>query len=247
MAVPSSRDEFKEHVLRMLGKPVIRVNVADEQVEDRIDEALKYYWDYHFDGSEKTYYKYQITQTDKDNKYITLPENIIGVVRIFPVGYSPMSSADMFNIQYQFALNSMHDIAAISLVPYYQTMERLALINELLVGQIPIRYTRHRDRLHLDANWSKFSVGQYIIVEAYEVIDPDEWTDAWGDRWLAKYAAALVKKQWGTNTSKYSGVQLPGGVTFNGEKIYNEAMEDISKLEHEMISSYSMPVMDMVG
>jgi hypothetical protein len=141
----------------------------------------------------------------------------------------------------------MHDIAAISLVPYYQTMERLALINELLVGQIPIRYTRHRDRLHLDANWSKFSVGQYIIVEAYEVIDPDEWTDAWGDRWLAKYAAALVKKQWGTNTSKYSGVQLPGGVTFNGEKIYNEAMEDISKLEHEMISSYSMPVMDMVG
>lgn len=86
MAVPTSRSEFKEYCLRKLGKPVIEINVDDDQVEDRIDEALKMYWDYHFDGTEKIYYKHQVTSTDKSNKYITLPENIIGAVNIFDVG-----------------------------------------------------------------------------------------------------------------------------------------------------------------
>lgn len=247
MSVPTSKSEFKEYVLRMLGKPVIEINVDEDQLDDRVDESLKYYADYHFDATEKTYYKYQLTATDITNKYITIPENIIGVVRVFPISYSPMSGNNMFNIQYQFALNSMHEITSISLVPYYQTMERLALINELLVGQQPIRYTRHRNKLEIDMAWSKVTAGQWLVMEAYEIIDPDEYTDVWGDRWLAKYCAAKVKQQWGTNLKKYSGMQLPGGITFNGQQIYDEATEAISHLEAQMISDYSMPVLDMAG
>ena len=80
MATPTTKEEFKQYCLRKLGAPVIEINVDDDQVDDRIDEALRYYWDYHFDGSDKIYYKHQITQTDIANKYIILPENIIGAV-----------------------------------------------------------------------------------------------------------------------------------------------------------------------
>jgi len=247
MAVPTTRAEFKEYCLRKLGKPVIEINVDDDQVEDRIDEAIKYYWDYHFDGSEKIYYKHQITDADKANKYITLPENIIGAVSIFPVSDPSIGSQDLFNIRYQIALNDLYTLTSISMVPYYMVMTHLGVISEMLVGKQMIRYTRHRDRLYIDIDWDKVSTGEYFLVEAYEVIDPAEYTDAWGDRWLSRYATALIKKQWGTNLTKFTGLQLPGGVQFNGEKIYNDAVEEIEKMEQEMINSYSMPVMDMIN
>ena len=144
MAVPTTRAEFKEYCLRKLGKPVIEINVDDDQVEDRIDEAIKYYWDYHFDGSEKIYYKHQITDTDKANKYITLPENIIGAVSIFPVSDPSIGSQDLFNIRYQIALNDLYTLTSISMVPYYMVMTHLGVISEMLVGKQMIRYTRHR-------------------------------------------------------------------------------------------------------
>lgn len=122
MAVPSTRTEFKEYCLRALGKPVIDINVADEQAEDRIDQALRFYYDYHFDGTSKTYYKHQITQDDIDNQYIDLPENIIGVVRVFPMGDPTTSSGDIFNIRYQIALNDLYTLVNVGLVNYYMTM-----------------------------------------------------------------------------------------------------------------------------
>jgi hypothetical protein len=247
MAVPTSRSEFKEYCLRKLGKPVIEINVDEDQVDDRVDEALRYYWDYHFDGSEKIYYKHQVTQADKDNKYITLAENIIGAVRIFPIADPIVRSDDLFNIRYQIALNDLYTLTSVSMVPYYMTMEHLALIAELLVGQQPIRYSRHKDRLYCDMDWDKINNGEYLLVEAYEVIDPDEYTDVWADRWLQNYATAKIKLQWGANLTKFTGMQLPGGVQFNGEKIYNDAQEEINKMEQEMISSYSLPVSDMIG
>lgn len=247
MAVPSSRSTFKEWCLRKLGKPVIEINVDDDQVEDRIDESLRYYWDYHFDGTEKIYYKHQITNADVANTYITLPENIIGAVRVFPVSDPMVSSDDLFNIRYQIALNDLYTLTSVSMVPYYMVMEHLALVQELLVGQQPIRYNRHRNRLHIDTDWNDLKVGEFLLIEAYEVIDPDTWTDAWGDRWLQQYATAKIKMQWGNNLKKYEGMQLPGGIMFNGQKIYDEAKEEIEKLEAEMISSYSLPVMDMIG
>lgn len=247
MAVPTTRQEFKEYCLRKLGKPVIEINVDDDQVEDRIDEALRYYWDYHFDGSEKIYYKHQITQQNIDDQYINLPENIIGAVRVFPIGDPMIRSDDLFNIRYQIALNDLYTLTSVSMVPYYMVMEHLALISELLVGQQPIRFNRHKDRLYVDMDWGKYNVGEYLLVEAYEVVDPELWPDVWADRWLQNYTAAKIKYQWGSNLTKFSGMQLPGGVQFNGEKILGDAQAEIEKMEAEMISSYSLPVSDMVG
>lgn len=247
MAVPASRSEFKEYCLRKLGKPVIEINVDDDQVEDRIDECIKYYWDYHFDGTEKTYYRHQITEQTKTDKYITLPENIIGAVRIFQIGDPSIRASDMFNIRYQITLNDLYQLTTVSLLPYYMAMQHLGTITELLVGQQPIRYNRHTDKLYIDMDWTKIDVGQYILVEAYEVIDPETYTDAWGDRWLQEYCTQKIKYQWGTNLTKFIGLQLPGGVQFNGEKIMDDAEKAIEKLEQEMISSYSLPVADMIG
>lgn len=247
MAVPTTKAEFKAYCLRKLGAPVIEINVDDDQVDDRIDEALRYWWDYHFDGSDRIYYKHAITTQDVANKYITLPENIIGAVSIFSMSDPSIRSDDLFNIRYQIALNDLYTLTNVSLVPYYMVMEHLALLTELLVGKQPIRYTRHKDRLYIDMDWNTVTVGSFLLVEAYEVVDPEVYTDAYNDRWLQNYATALIKRQWGSNLTKFTGMSLPGGVQFNGEKIYDDAVAEIQKMEDEMISSYSLPVLDMIG
>ena len=246
MATITTRSEFKEYCLRKLGKPVIEINVDDDQVEDRIDEALKYYWDYHFDGTEKIFYKHQFTQEDIDNKYITLPQNIIGAVNIFDIG-DYIATNNIFNIRYQIALNDLYTLTYQSMVPYYMAFQQLQLLEQLLVGKQPIRYNRNTNKLYVDVNWDKVTVGYYLVVEAYQIVDPTTYQDVWNDRWLQRYATALIKKQWGTNLTKFIGMQLPGGIQFNGEKIYNDAHDEIEKYEQEMISSYSLPIADMIG
>jgi hypothetical protein len=247
MAIPSSRQEFKDYVLRSLGRPVIEINVDDDQVEDRIDQALKYYADYHFDATDRTYYKHQVTAADKINKSITLPDNIIGAVSIFSIGDPSVRADDLFNIRYQIALNDLYTLTSVSLVPYYMVMQHLSVIQELLVGKQPIRFSRHRNILNIDMDWNTINEGEWLIVEAYQVIDPEIYTDVWGDRWLYLYTEQLVKRQWGTNLKKYDGMQMPGGITFNGQKIYDEADAEIKRMEQEMIMNYSLPVLDMVG
>jgi len=216
MAVPATRAQFKEYCLRKLGKPVIE------------------------------YYKHPVTQTDKDNTYITLPENIIGAINIFDVG-DAVNTNNLFNIRYQIALNDLYTLTSQSMVPYFMAMQHIQLLEELLVGKQPIRYERHRDRLHIDMDWNKVDVGHYIIIEAYEIIDPDVWTDAWADRWLQNYCTAKIKYQWGSNLTKFTGLNLPGGVQFNGDKILDDAAAEIAKMEEEMLNSYSLPNMDMIG
>ena len=154
MAVPTSRSTFKEFCLRKLGKPVIEINVDDDQVEDRIDESLRYYWDYHFDGAERLYYPHLITSTDIANKYITLPQNIIGAVKIFPVGQS-LNTMNLFNLRYQIALNDLYSLTTQSMVPYVMAMQHIQFMEEILVGQKPIRYNRHKNQLHIDMDWVK--------------------------------------------------------------------------------------------
>ena len=246
MAVPTTRDGFKDYCLRKLGSPVIEINVDDEQVDDRVDEALRYYYDYHFDGSEKLYYKHQITETDKTNKYIELPENIMGVVTIFPVGQG-MNTNNMFNIRYQIALNDLYTLTSQSMVPFYMAMQHMRTLEELLVGQQPLRYNRHRNILHIDMDWDRTSVGEYLVVEAYEIVDPEVYNDVWNDRWLQRYATALIGQQWGSNLTKFTGMTLPGNVQFNGDTILQRYSEEIKTLEDEMINTYSLPVSDMVG
>ncbi len=246
MAIPTTKDQFKEYCLRRLGKPVIEINVDDDQVDDRIDDALRYYWDYHFDGTDKVYYKHLITEEDRQNKYITVPDNIIGAINIFPIADPSIRSDDMFNIRYQIALNDLYTLTAVSMVPYYMVMEHLSLIAEMLVGKQLIRYNRHKNRLYVDTDWGSI-INQYLLVEAYEIVDPTTYADVWKDQWLMRYATALIKRQWGSNLTKFTGMQLPGGLTFNGEKIYNDAVAEITDLEDKMISSYSLPVLDMIG
>lgn len=247
MANPATRDQFKEFCLRDLGKPVVDINVDDEQVEDRIDEAILYYRDYHFDGTEHVFFKHEVTQTDIDNKYITVPDAIIGVIRSFPIGDS-YSVNNLFNVRYQIHLNDLYNSLLSSVVPYYMAMQHINFLEEIFVGQQPMRYNRHLNRVHIDTNWSeKLTVGKFLILEAYQIINPNTYTDMWNDRWLKRYATALIKRQWGNNLKKFEGMQMPGGLTFNGQNIYNEAVEEIGRLEQEMISSYSLPVMDMMG
>ena len=246
MAVPTTRSAFKEYCLRRLGKPVIEINVDEDQVEDRIDDALRYYWDYHFDGTEKIYYKHLVTDNDKTNKYITVPDNVIGAVNLFNIADPSIRSDDLFNIRYQIALNDLYTLTSVSMVPYYMVMEHLSLISEMLVGKQLLRFNRHMNRLYIDMDWNSLS-NEYLLVEAYQIVDPTEYVDVWKDQWLMRYATALIKRQWGSNLTKFTGMQLPGGLTFNGEKIYNDAVAEITDLEDKMISSYSLPVMDMIG
>lgn len=247
MAQPTNRAEFIEWCLRKLGKPVIEINVDKDQVEDRVDEALSYYWDYHFDGAEKIYLKHQVTQADKDNGYLTIPESVLGVVNIFNINSTWNFSNDLFNVRYQFLLNHLHDIYNYDLTYYYQNRQYIQFMEEILVGQQPIRYNRHVNRLYIDTDWNQIAVGQYIIAECYQVIDPNTYSDVWKDRWLQNYATAKIQETWGRNMSKFEGMQLPGGIQFNGRETWEEARQTIEKLEEEMISSYSLPIADMIG
>ena len=245
MAVPNTRESFKNYCLRRLGEPVIDVNVDDEQVEDRIDEALKYYQDYHFDGTERVLIKHEVTSTDVSNGYITLEENVIGVQRILDIGQAVQSS-NLFNIRYQIHLNDLFDLSASSYVPYVTAMRHVESLEELFVGKKPLRFNRHRNRLHIDMDWdSDVLVDEYIIVEAYRILDPNTFTDVYGDRWLREYTTQLFKRQWGENIKKFEGMQLPGGLTFNGQQIYNEALEEIQRLESEVTVNYGGILMDM--
>lgn len=246
MALPTDRESFKQYCLRRVGAPVSQINVDEDQLQDRIDDALQYYWDYHYDGTEKQYYRYSVQPQDITNRYITLPANIIGAVGVFPVG-SSLSTNNLFNIRYQIALNDLYDLTATTMVPYYMAMQHIQLLEQLLVGQQPVRYNRRTNNLYIDMDWNIVAPGSYIIIEAYQVVDPNTYASVWSDRWLQKYATEMIKQQWGMNLIKYTGVSLPGGAQFNAQKIYDDATAQIEKLEQSMISGWSSPVPMMMG
>ncbi|AGR47751.1 neck protein [Sinorhizobium phage phiM7] len=246
MAKPTTRLEFAELCLRKLGKPVINIDVTDEQVDDCIDEALSYWQDYHFDGSTKVYLKHIVTQEDKDNKYIEISEDVSGIAGVFPLGGS-FSSVGMFDVRYQFALNEMANLASFSLVDYYMSVMNIKFMEEILVGRQPIRFNRHENILRLDMNWSKIEVGQYIIIEANVGIDPETYSDVWSDRWFQKYTTAKIKYQWGSNITKFTQGMLPGNIQFNGDKILEDAKEEIRHLEERMQWDGAAPPDDMIG
>ena len=246
MATPTTRTEFKKYCLRELGHPVVEINVDEDQVQDRIDDALDYYRDFHYDGSFEDYYKHVITSSDISNGYITLDEDIHSVVDIFPVGQG-LNSSNLFNLKYHITLNEIYDWAHGQFSSYTMTKERIALLNEIFVGKQLFRFNRNTDKLYIDMDWALMTAGEYIIIKCYRTTDASTYADVWSDRWLRKYATQLIKRQWGTNLKKFSGMQLPGGLTFNGEQIYQEADEEIKRLEEEVINTYSMPSYDMIG
>jgi|TARA_R110002153_G_scaffold230907_1_gene384170 hypothetical protein len=236
MAQPTTRDEFKDWILRKLGAPVIQINVADEQVDDRIDEAVDFWRDYHYNGSQLVYLKHQITQDDIDNGYVTLPSQLLGISGIFNLNTSISAGSGIFNVQYQFVLNNLEDITGYNITNYYMAMQHMEFLQEMLVGKPMIRYNKHVNKLFIDGS-TAMTVGNYIIIEAYDVIDADTYSDVWSDRWLQNYSAALVREQWGLNLTKFTGMQLVGGVAFNGEQILAEAREDRLRMEEDAVAS----------
>ena len=246
MATPTTKAELKEYCLRRLGKPVIEINIDDDQMDDRIDEAILFYQDYHFDGTLKTFLKHQVTETDKTNEYITVGNDFIGIINIFDIG-DATSTNNLFNVRYQIALNDLYDLSRYDLVPFFMNFQNIRFIEEMLVGKQPLRYNRHQNRLHIDMDWGKVTADDYIIAEGYQKINPDTYTDVYNDRWLQRYVTCLFKIQWGSNLTKFTGMQLPGGVQFNGEQILQQGLDEKQRLEDEMISSYSLPVHDMTG
>jgi hypothetical protein len=245
---PNDRKSFTEYCLRRLGKGVIEINVSEEQVSDRINDALLFWWDWAMDGTEHAYYKYQVTATDITNQYITLPPNIIGAVNIFDIG-NALNTENMFDIRYQIALNDLYTLTSFSVVPYYMAMEHLSLLEQILVGKKPVRYNRYDNILYVDMDWLEqlVSGGQWIVVDCYQIVDPDSLANAYQDRLLSQYATALIKRQWGSNIKLYGGVQMLGGVQFNGQAIYDEAAAEIKDIEENQIWKYTGRPLDMIG
>lgn len=245
---PETRSEFKALILRRLGSPVITINVSDDQVEDAIEEALKYFMDYHYDGSEHVYYAHTATQDDIDNGWIPIPDNIFGINEVYSANLSTytLSAGNMFNGGYQMALDFAFNMSTGSLVSFYLAKTNYELMNQLLIGQTPIRFSRHTNKLHIDFNWNKIAVGDKIFMDAYRSLDQDTEGDMWNDRWLTKYATAKVKYIWGQTLSKIDNFQLPNGGTLNGTMIKDDAKEEIQLLEDEMISTYSIPPRDII-
>lgn len=247
MAQPTTREEFKDYILRKIGAPVIQINVSDEQVEDRVDEAVSFWRDYHYNGSQLVYLKHQITQEDIDQGYITLPQNLLGISKIFDLDTSISTGTGIFNVQYQFVLNNLTDITGYSIQNYWMTMSHLEFLQEWLVGRPLIRYNKHVNRLYIDVDASSKRLGSYVIIEAYDIIDPDAHSDVWGDRWLQNYASVLVREQWGLNLTKFTNMQLVGGVSFNGEQILNDARAERQAMEEDAIRSLQPLTYNFIG
>jgi len=251
MANVTNRADFKTYCLRRLGFPVIEINVDDDQVEDRIDDALQYYQDYHFDGLQKVYWVKILDGTDIANRYLDASQardgannamEIAGVTRIFPLSDS-QATINMFDLRYQLRLNELYDFTSASYINYNLTQQHLRSLEIQFTGEVPIRFQRHMQRLFIDWNWgSEITAGSAVIAECYAVINPDAYTGVWNDRWLKEYCTALIKRSWGNNLKKFSGLQLPGGVQLNGDTIFKEAADEVERLEKEMENNYGAPL-----
>ena len=268
MAEPATRENLKQYALRALGKPVIEINVDDDQLEDRIDEALQYFAQYHYDGIRRTYLKYQYTEADKTrmtgdssesitknsvttswkegNNFLVVPDSVISVINIFP--FSNKSNMNLFDVRYQLRLNDLYDFSSTSIINYDIVLRHLDFLDHILVGEKPIRFNQHNNKLYIDMDWKvDMNEGEYLIIECYRKLDPTVMTDVFNDIFLKRYVTALFKKQWGANLSKFNGVAMIGGVTLNGQQIYSEALQDVQKLEEDIRGTYETPVSYMIG
>lgn len=317
MANLQTRQQFTEYCLRRLGHPVIQINVSDEQIRDRVDDALALFNQSHYDGTERVFMKHQITQTDIDRHWIYCPDAINFVVSVFPFDDSN-SSINMFDLRYQLRLHDLYDFTSVSYVSYEITMQHIRTLNLLFSGTPQFRFNRRTNKLFLDIDWSRdVSPGEYVIMECYRYLNPDTinltgtatldtssktvigantifdqeiieddvvhfgtegyqvskikspteivlvdypsfsntnvsmsvvgLSDVWNDRWLKAYATAKIKYNWGSNLKKFGNIQMPGGVTLNGKEIYDEAVEEIEKLEDEMRGMSILPLELLTG
>ena len=281
MAQPASRSDFKNYCLRQLGAPVLEINVADEQIDDIIDDSLQYFHERHFDGVLRTYLKYQVTQDDIDrgkgpgqsgvtgittttatatidgasmqfdweenSNYLQVPPSVIGVEKVFHFDGSQSMSSGMFSIKYQLFLNDIYFWGAMEMLTYNMTRTYLADLEFALTTQKQFRFNQRMDRLYLDVSWSELTPGDYLVIDCFRTLDPNDYTRVWNDSFLKKYTTALLKKQWGQNLIKFQGVKLPGGVELNGREIYEDGVKELETIREMMSNTYELPPLDMIG
>lgn len=315
----STRQQLIDYSLRALGAPVVDINISQEQIEDRIDEALDYFRLYHSEGVERIYLKHKIRASEMyltthvadtfelgeivtgassgatarvvpeagrlssenillvivisgvfkrdevingtsgasgtlidiflgeyDKKYIQLSDWIYGVVRILPVA-STSSSKSLFDMQYQFKLNTLYDLTSTSIIYYEMVMQQLSLLDMVLNGQPLFEFNRLQGRVYPKINWDKdIILGDYMVFECYRALDPVKFNKVWNEPWLRHYVIALFKRQWGGNMAKFDNIQLPGGVKLRGGEIYDQALIEIKNLEKDLREN-SAPLNWMVG
>lgn len=280
MARPSTRQGLIDYALRALGHPVIQINVDDDQLEDRVDDAIQFFQEYHFDGIEKVFLKYQVTQDDLNNGYVslispstnpfisspgvsgnnetTLAHTEVGqsgsssiqdlIVSVLQVFHFSQSSSNIFDIRYQFTMNDLYAFGAIDLQNYVIAMQYYSLLQQILSPDKAVRFNRKGNKLYIDMNWAKnLKAGDYLIIEAYRIMDPRVAPEVYNDILLKKYVTALFKRQWASNLSKFQNVQLLGGVTMNATELYNQAQSEIDKVEIDAVKKHSEPPMFFMG
>jgi hypothetical protein len=276
MAQPNSRQELIDYCLRKLGAPVLEINVAQEQIEDLVDDAIQLFQERHFDGVYQTYLKYQISQDDIDrgrakgfdgvgidtssvssqfgdfnyyenSNYLQVPSHVIGINKIFHYEGSNSISSGMFGIKYQLFLNDIYYWGSTELLTYSMLKNYLEDIDWLLNTQKQIRFNKRQDRLYLDIDWSSLKPGEYIIIDCYRMMNPNDYSKVWNDSFLKPYLTALIKKQWGQNLIKFQGVKLPGGVELNGRQLFDDGQKELDAITEKMSSTYELPPLDMIG
>ena len=271
MAQPSSRAELKEYCLKQLGKPVLEINVDDDQIDNLMDDAIQYFHERHFDGIERVYLKHQLRPGEKDilrsgiqtstgtssvgistvtweeaTNFLKLPDTIIGVNSVFKVDSSTISSG-LFNIKYQIFLNDLYYYGALDLLNYAMVKTHLEDISRILTPDVQLRFNKKQHRLYLDIDWKQVDEETWIILDCYRIVDPSDFPKIYNDFWLKRYLTALIKRQWGQNMIKFNGVQLPGGITLNGRQLYEDAIRELEEIEQKLKSEYEMPPLDMIG
>jgi len=253
MATPNTRQKLIDYCLRALGHPVIEVNVDDDQLEDRVDEAIQLYQEFHSDAIVRNLLKHQVTQTDIDNGYISIDANtnILSINNVFNVD-NTNSGTSIMSVDYQIHLNDIFDLGGISgggLVNYELTKQYLSLVDRNINGVYEmIEFSRHKNRVNFHAETlTDVGVGNYVVFDGYSAVDPESFADVYNDMFLKRYTTALFKRQWGLNLIKFEGMTLPGGVTLNGRQIYDDAIADIEKLEEQVRLQHELPPLDFIG
>ena len=271
MATPTSKSTFKDYCLRSLGFGVIDINVSDAQADDRIDEALQYFAQYHYDGIERMYLKHKMTQAEIDRAaenttttatdkidssitadwlegkgFITVPEAVVSIIQVFP--FDDQTTNNMFDLRYQLRLNDLYDFSSTSIIHYEMTMRHLDFLDHILVGEKPLRFNQLSNRLYIDMDWNEdIDADEFLIIECYRKLDPSSHTNIFDDLYLKRYTTALIKRQWGQNLSKFSGTAMLGGVTLNGPELFSTALQEQQKLEEEIRTNYEEPPHIMQG
>ena len=275
MAKPNSRQSLIDYCLRKLGAPVLEINVADEQIDDAVDDALQLFHERHFDGVVRTFLKYQITEEDKDRgragpggtgissetavgvttnftwyengNYIQVPDSIIGIEKVFKFDSSSISNG-MFSVKYQLFLNDIaFDLGYQGLLSYAMTKSYLEDIDFLLTTDKQLRFNKRQNRLYMDIDWASAVSGDYIVLDCYRIINPDDFTNVYNDSFVKLYLTALIKRQWGQNLIKFKGAKLPGGIELNGREIYDDAEKELEDIKKRMLSEYEIPPLDLIG